>query len=140
MIGARGRSLENSCAVRPVRVITTIARARRRPRGDEDEERESVWARDSLLKGLRRLFLRRQRARMAVEDKAGTSGGQAIRMIYRRLLRAAADAGVPRRMDQTPREFQRVVEPVTREAEDDLRALTRAYEAVRYGGASTFWR
>ncbi len=114
-------------------IMLAIARARRRPRGDADEERESVWARDSLSKGLRRLFLRRRRARMAVEDQAGTSGGQAIRMIYRRLLRAAADAGVPRRMDQTPREFQRVVEPVTPEAEDDLRALTRAYEAVRYG-------
>jgi len=110
-----------------------VVRRRRRAAAVDEDDRESVWRRDSLVKGLRRLFVRRRPLRDLTDDLTGTPEALAVRMLYRRLLRAAAEVGQSRRKDQTPREFAREVEPFAGSAADDLRALTGVYETVRYG-------
>jgi len=114
-------------------IVLAVVRRRRRAAAVDGDDRESVWSRDSLLKGLRRLFVRRRLLRELTEDLTGTPEALAVRMLYRRLLRAAAEVGQSRRRDQTPREFAQVVEPFAGNAADDLRALTGVYETVRYG-------
>jgi len=114
-------------------IVLAVVRRRRRAAAVDEDDRESVWSRDSLVKGLRRLFVRRRLLRDLKDDLTGTPEALAVRMLYRRLLRAAAEVGRSRRKDQTPREFAREVEPFAGSAAGDLRAFTGAYEAVRYG-------
>lgn len=113
-------------------ILVAVARRRRRLRVADEDDRESVWDRGSLWKGMRRFFLRRRPAR-AVEDLPDTPEGMTIRMLYRGLLGAARAAGMPRRPDQTPREFQVRLRAGAALEERPLGRLTQAYEAVRYG-------
>ncbi len=114
-------------------IVLAVVRARRRAAAFDEDDRESVWRRDSLAKGLRRLLLQRRPLRGLTDDLAGAPEVLAVRVLYRLLLRTAAEAGRPRRKDQTPREFAQTVEPLAGGAAEDLRALTAVYEAVRYG-------
>ena len=114
-------------------IVLAVVQRRRRAAALDEDDRKSVWSRDSLVKGLRRLFVRRRPLRDLTDALTGTPEALAVRMLYRRLLRVAAEAGQPRRKDQTPREYARLVESLAGSAADDLRALTGVYETVRYG-------
>lgn len=112
--------------------LIVVVRGRRRAVPGEEDERESVWEGIGLKKRLRRLLAGRPRLRW-VDDLAGSPEVIAIRRIYRRFLRAAADAGMPRRPEQSAREFAQGLQPLAADAADPLRDLTGVYEAVRYG-------
>ena len=68
-------------------------------------------------------------------DRAATPEARTIREAYRRLLAWAADQDCPRSPAQTPHEFFEVLHPRLPEAVTDLRTLTEAYVASRYGAA-----
>jgi hypothetical protein len=56
-----------------------------------------------------------------------------IRRIYAAMLDKAASEGRPRRVDETPGEFQQVLTRRYPSAADSARDITQAYELVRYG-------
>ncbi len=112
--------------------LVIVVRGRRRLATADEDERESVWERDSLRRVLRR-WLRPGSRRRAAGDLDGAPEVIAIRLLYRRLLQAAAAVGQGRRREQTAREFQEGMRPAVPEAERDLGGLTVTYEEVRYG-------
>ncbi|HEV8338086.1 MAG TPA: DUF4129 domain-containing protein [bacterium] len=113
-------------------ILAVAARRRSRARAEDEDDRESVWDRADLWKGLRQLFLRRRPARAPVEA-ADTPARLAVRMLYRRVLAAARAAGITRRGDQTPREFAARLRADAALEGPALSGITRAYEVVRYG-------
>jgi len=112
--------------------LVVVIRGRRRAAPGEEDERESVWEGTGLQKRLRRLLARRPRPRPG-PGLVETSEVVAIRRIYRRFLRAAAEAGMPRGRAQTAREFARAIAPLGADPDTALQDLTGIYEAVRYG-------
>jgi len=115
-------------------ILAAAARRRQRQRAADEEDRESVWDRANLWKGLRRLFLRPRAARDPAEAPDAPER-LTIRMLYRRVLTAAREAGMPRRPDQTPGEFEVRLrgDPAAVVEGPALGGITRAYEMVRYG-------
>ncbi len=112
-------------------ILAVAARRRRRARAEDEEDRESVWHGADLWKGLRRLFLRR-RAPHPAHEVPDAPARLAVRVLYRRVLAAARAAGMPRRSDQTPREFALGLRAEGAPEGPALAGITRAYEAVRY--------
>lgn len=63
---------------------------------------------------------------------AGLSPREQVRYFYLSALHHAADAGLRRAPTQTPQEFMAELQRAWPEGEDDVQALTRAFEAARY--------
>lgn len=113
-------------------ILAVAARRRQRQRAEDEDDRESVWDRADLWKGVRRLFLRRRLPR-APQDAPDAPERLTIRMLYRRVLAAARAGGMPRRPDQTPGEFEARLRAEAGVEGPALSGITRAYEVVRYG-------
>lgn len=118
--------------------FTVRAGARRRRRGGSAEQADmgESLAPDGWLDGLRS---RIGAARDELERWGrALIGGQilsaiAIRRIYGRLLKLAAEAGRPRKVAETPLEFQRALSRLYPQARSSIEMITRAYVEVRYG-------
>jgi hypothetical protein len=127
-------------------VAVVIGRAMfryRRGRGEEVEEiHESLWQGSVLavlwawlLALVGRLRRRPLEPTVTVTRPAESTDPEArtVREIYRDWLAAAATLGRPRAPDETAHEFLAAGRALLPEATGDLVALTRAYEAARYG-------
>ncbi len=66
-------------------------------------------------------------------SRAHHLAAESIRRIYAALVARAADAGVARRVAETPYEFLPRLTAVFSEQSDDIHAITEAYVAVHYG-------
>ncbi len=130
--GARWGMVALAILIFSLIILAAAARRRRRQRVEVEEDRESVWDRADLWKGLRRFFLRRRSPR-AAEEPPDAPERLTIRMLYRRVLEAARAAGWPRRPEQTPTEFQARLRDEGAAQDPELTGMTRAYERVRYG-------
>lgn len=107
----------------------------RRGVGPERDQGEEL-APEGFLSGLRS---RLDAARFELERLGrAVLGGQivsviAIRRIYTRLLRLAAENGRPRKRAETPIEFERALVRLYPQARASVETITRAYVEVRYG-------
>ncbi len=61
------------------------------------------------------------------------TGRERVRRFYLTFLQRAAQAGHPRRADQTPLEYSAALEPYLEPEGENWQALTRAFIAARYG-------
>ncbi len=113
-------------------MAVTIVLIRRRERKKDDDERESVWSAREALAGLAGL-LRRLRLRRPPGDERPLPEVNAIRMLYRELLRVGAALGASRKAWATPREHLPHLRGALPEAGADSESLTWAYERARYG-------
>jgi len=102
------------------------------------EEREMLDGRAIFARQLRGLFGRRRGSGREQGEEALAPG--TVRALYRDLLLAAAARGLPRRAAETPDEYAaRIAAPPSPLAtevgtfNDDLAALTDAYNGARYG-------
>jgi hypothetical protein len=129
--GARWSMVAAVVLLLVVGMALTIVLMRRRERKPDEDEHESVWSAQALLAGLRGL-LPRIRVRRDPGDATGPAAGR-IRRIYRELLWLGAAAGAPRHSSATPREHEPRLREALRGAADEVGALTRVYERVRYG-------
>ncbi len=129
--GARWGMVLVVVGVLSVLVAISVVRARRRKRQGDGDERESVWSADAALAGVgaawRSLWARRRQ----VEASAGPEVN-AIRALYRDLLRLGARLGVPRQRYQTPYEYLPRLHERLPNSGSDLVAMTDAYVRVRY--------
>lgn len=109
----------------------TIVLMRRRERKTGEDEHESVWSVQEMWSGLVRGL--RRRWRRAEREEPSAAGAQAIRRIYREMLRVGMGLGARRPLWATPREYQPRLVGAVPEAADDVAVVTEAYERVRYG-------
>lgn len=142
-----GRLGEAWPSIRTVLIVLAVAlllwftvranrqRSTRRGAGP-DRDRGEVLAPEGFLSGLRS---RLDAARFELERLGrAVLGGQivsviAIRRIYSRLLRLAAENGRPRKRAETPIEFERALVRLYPQAGASVETITRAYVEVRYG-------
>ena len=85
------------------------------------------WLKRILLK-LLRIKVRLQAKKLVIPPEAAT-----VRQIYSQLLHWAEAGGHPRRLSQTPDEYQYVLEGLLPETTTDLDFITRQYVGARYG-------
>ncbi|OFX33483.1 MAG: hypothetical protein A2Z07_11730 [Armatimonadetes bacterium RBG_16_67_12] len=90
-----------------------------------------MWSVQELWGGLARGL--RRRWRRAEREEPAAAGAQAIRRIYREVLRVGRGLGARRPLWATPREYQPRLAGAVPEAADDVAVVTEAYERVRYG-------
>lgn len=112
-------------------VLYLLGRAlNRRMRRIEEETfaREAIGADDAFESAHRDDPRKKKSARPRTHNAAAES----IRKIYAALVARAADAGLPRRVAETPYEFEPRLEKQWLENSDDIRAITEAYVAVHY--------
>jgi hypothetical protein len=126
--------IASALAVLALLIRATIKR-RAHPPAIPDEEREALDARSLLGAQLRALLRSRRRPQLAREEALPAGS---VRHLYREMLHAAAQGGVPRHDTETPDEFAARLAThasleLRPEAEQrDLIALTEAYDAARY--------
>jgi len=102
-----------------------------------DEERESLAGGSLFLQQLRELFTRRHSRPVVAEEFLATGS---VRVLYRDVLRAASEGGLPRAAAETPDEYAvRLTDaaPLVGDASgaaQDLVVLSAAYDDARYGG------
>lgn len=107
-----------------------------RGRSGPGQDRGEGLEPEGFLSGLR---LRLESARFELERwSRAVIGGQimsaiAIRRIYGRMLKLAAENGRPRKRSETPIEFERALMRLYPQASASVAAITRAYIEVRYG-------
>ena len=109
-----------------------LARAlHRRLKQIEDETyiRETISAEDDAERARRGASKRTRKPRSRVQHIAAES----IRRIYAALVAGAADAGLPRRIAETPYEFLPRLIATFPEQAVDMDVITEAYVAVHYG-------
>ncbi len=105
----------------------------RRPAGTPLESRNSVFSAELLRQQISELFNQRPRKREAFLPLAGRDDPRyLVRMLYRRFLDAAREAGHPRLRRQTPLAYERALADVLPVERSALRALTEAYLVARY--------
>ncbi len=114
--------------------LAVVLRRRRERRPDEDDH-ESVWSVNEMLRGLAG-WLPRWGRRQEDDDGPTATPAGAIRRIYRELLILGAGLGAPRHAWATPREHEPRLRGVLRGVEAEVEQLTAKYERVRYGA----WR
>jgi len=120
-------------------VAFSLRRLRARAGRRRAEDRESVWDRPHLRRGLRNL-LRHGRRRM---DDATTAlsrsllgrllAARTIRRIYAHMTALAAELGYPRPDYQTPYEYLPTLGQAFPQSRDAVADITEAYVAVHYG-------
>lgn len=114
-------------------LLFVVIRARRRPDADGGDDRESVFDGAAIWRSLRGLLRRRKARGAQAQEMGGAPEVVAVRRLYRRFLNAAARAGMPRRIDQTPSEFADGLGPPLAAPRAAVATLTGTYERVRYG-------
>jgi hypothetical protein len=116
-----------------------LRRFRVQPARRRGDERESVWEEVDLRRSLRDLW---DEGRRRLGEAAAVLGhsllGQffvalTIRRIYAHLSALAAELGHPRAVQQTPYEYQPVLEEAFAEYPEAIARITRSYVAVHYG-------
>lgn len=102
----------------------------RRMRRIEEEPfiREAIGADDAFDSAQRDDSRKKKPAR----PRAHNAAAESIRKIYAALVALAADAGLPRRVAETPYEFEPRLEQHWLKNSGDIRAITEAYVAVHY--------
>ena len=106
-----------------------------RPIEDEEieEEREGLDAANLLRRQVRDWWSRRRR-RAAVEERDPLRRGS-MRWLYRSVMRAGSQAGYERREEESADEYATRLASLLGGSDDDLRAITSAYDVARYGSA-----
>ena len=141
-------------ALAVILVIFFLARSlsiRRRKREEEDIEEvtESLWSWEGFMKDLRSFLATllkwfRWRKRVVLDvasppiaslQETGQARLLSVREMYQGLLWEGRRAGVPRREPETPYEYQAKLEGHVPTGTAEVRAITEAYVADRYGGA-----
>ncbi len=74
-----------------------------------------------------------RRGKRAAPHRMGSIAAETIRRIYAALVARASDAGLPRRVAETPYEFLPRLMVAWPEEADDIQEITEAYIAVHYG-------
>ena len=106
-----------------------------------EEINESLWGSfgtdlKSMLKGLADRF-RRNAGAHAVPPLAATMTNAdqviSVRELYRGLLWVGAESGFPKATEQTPYEYQKVLEEVIKGEQESISTITGAYVQERYG-------
>ncbi len=127
-----------------VLALVLLVRRRRREPSAAVEERESLWSWGALANDLRDLFAGLRRAPAdegltgALARLRGSDPASRIRRRYIRLLLLGERRERPRRLEQTPREYEPVAAEGLGDAAPAVAGLTAAYERARYHpGAAT---
>jgi len=106
-----------------------------------EEIHESLWGNfgadlKSMLKGLADRF-RRNAGAHAVPPLAATMTDAdqviSVRELYRGLLWVGAESGYPKALEQTPYEYQKVLEQAIADERESIATITGAYVQERYG-------
>lgn len=108
-----------------------IARAlnRRMQKSEEDAyEREALESEDENARA-RRAFLPKKKPSL---QRARQIGAETIRRIYAAMVGRAEEAGMPRKVAETPYEFSPRLQSAWQEQSSDVSAITEAYVAVHY--------
>jgi hypothetical protein len=117
-------------------VARRVRRRRKSERPNFGDEGESTVDRQSLQRGLRRIWNQAQDGLDSIR-KFGFGkrmlAANAIRRTYRQFLYLAEDIGKPRRPYETPFEFQRQISMIFPEETNEIALLTTAYTQIRYG-------
>ncbi len=130
--GARWGMVLAVVTILVVGMALTIVLRRRRVRGPDEDDHESVWSPREVLRGLIG-WLPRLGGPAEADDGLAAPPSGAIRRIYRELLALGAGMGVPRPPWATPREHAPGLRGVMPAFETEVDLLTAAYERVRYG-------
>ena len=144
-------------------LVLWLRRTRRDIPHPDGEDRESFGSWDLLVAQVKEFFarllarFRPQQAALAGADdlselwsKPEFSGTLTVRQMYARLLLLAGRAGYPRKPQQTPTEYMRVLSSALPSLKGELADITSAYIEARYGSkpassgavqaAATAWR
>ncbi|HET9493885.1 MAG TPA: DUF4129 domain-containing protein [Chloroflexia bacterium] len=146
-------------------LVLWLRRTRREIPHPDGEDRESFGSFDLLVAQIKEFFARllaRFRPQETALAGAGEddmtelwskpefSGTLTVRQMYARLLLLAGRAGYPRRPQQTPTEYMRVLTSALPSLQGELADITSAYIEARYGSkpassgavqaAATAWR
>src|SRR5262249_43214462 len=111
-------------------------RAARAGAESADEEREALAGGSLFLQQLRDLFTQRRRRPVVAEEVLAAGS---VRVVYRDVLRAASEGGLPRAAAETPDEYAARLAgtaPLIGDAAgaaQDLAVLSAAYDDARYG-------
>lgn len=100
------------------------------------DEGESTVDRQSLQRALRRMWVQAQDGLDSIRMFGfgrRMLAANAIRRTYSQFLDLAEDMGKPRRLYETPFEFQRQISMMFPEETNEIALLTTAYTQVRYG-------
>jgi hypothetical protein len=144
-------------------LVLWLRRTRRDIPHPDGEDRESFGSWDLLVAQVKEFFarllarFRPQQAALAGADdlselwsKPEFSGTLTVRQMYARLLLLAGRAGYPRKPQQTPTEYMRVLSSALPSLRGEFADITSAYIEARYGSkpassgavqaAATAWR
>lgn len=113
-------------------IAVAVVRARRRARGGDEDERESVWDAQSLLSGMGRAWRTLWSRWTAPHPAPETPEVSSIRAIYRELLRIGSALGAPRHPYETPFEYRPRLRDLLPANAAEIAALTEVYVRVRY--------
>ena len=105
-----------------------------------DEDSEHIDRRENVKGGLRKAFAKRFKRlgnTLGLVKRFGLGrelfGALTIRWIYSRMERLGKKRGFPRQDAQTPYEYQAQLEDAFPGGDPDIRLITDAYVAIRYG-------
>ena len=115
-------------------IAFSLRRLRARAGRRRAEERESVWERPELRRGVRDLL---QRGRRRMDQAAAVLGrllaARTIRRIYAHMAALAAERGYPRSDHQTPYEYLVTLGKAFPGSREQVVRITEAYVSVHYG-------
>ena len=128
-------------------LVRLLLRFRYRPSAEgvvETHESVGTWkdvVRDVLLAFFTLMFWFQDRGRQwrrgvraqVMGSRRGSGEEAEVRVLYRRLLVEAREAGFPRRLGETPLEYLSTLEHHLPSEQETLERLTQGYTAVRYG-------
>lgn len=133
--------------------VRALFRRARAASDDVESEHESLWSWEgfkldvrSFLARLLWLLLRSKPAApppgmppiaVTTAEEVGKERLLTVREIYQGVLWEGTAAGMPRRVSRTPYEYERQLRTGAAAGADEIRAITDAYVAERYGGLAT---
>jgi hypothetical protein len=120
-------------------VILKVGRRLKAKESDKDEEHESVFSTQAILRKLRQQLRRRFGRLRRLTDIAGRFGASGlftaltIRRIYAQTVKLGATRGYPRPAACTPYEHLATLYQAFPDCDNDLSQITEAYVGVHYG-------
>ena len=120
-------------------VVLKVGRRSQLKGSDQDEQSESVFSAQALLRKLRERLRNRLARLRNLADIAGRFGAGGIfaaltiRRIYAQTVKLAASRGYPRPAAHTPYEHLKTLRQAFPGCEADLAQITEAYVGVHYG-------
>jgi hypothetical protein len=116
-------------------VSRAIRRLIRQRDGGSQDERESLWSSDDLVKDLKDGLQRALEGlrNLGRRDARGRRSAASIRKMYASVVDLAAEAGYPRDLSETPYEHRVILYQAFPGGETAVDAITEAYVRVHYG-------